>query len=71
MRIAMNNVYEKLINELSECSLILQIHDELVVECAKGEEDEIKTGLKRQMADSIELDIPLLVDVSSGNNLRK
>jgi DNA polymerase-1 len=71
MRIAMNNVYEKLINELSECSLILQIHDELVVECAKGKEDEIKTGLKRQMADSIELDVPLLVDVSSGNNLRK
>ena len=56
-------------SEGMESALILQVHDELVLECPEGELDratEITVGLMEGVAD---LAVPLTVDVGSGVNL--
>ena len=49
---------------------ILQVHDELVVEVAAGEEDAVETILREEMAAAGELSVPLDVNVGRGTNWR-
>jgi DNA polymerase-1 len=48
--------------------LILQIHDELIVDADKEEVEIVKQILKREMENVIKLKVPLTVDVSSGTS---
>ena len=48
--------------------LILQIHDELIVEAADEEVDRVKAVMRECMEHAVELQVPLTVDVSSGRN---
>lgn len=48
--------------------LIMQVHDELVVDAAVGELDEVKALLVRCMERAVKLEVPLEVDVSHGQN---
>jgi DNA polymerase I - 3''-5'' exonuclease and polymerase domains len=46
--------------------LILQIHDELIVEAHINEEEKTKAILKEEMENAMKLDVPLKVNLSSG-----
>lgn len=48
--------------------LILQVHDELIVEAADDEVEAVKTIVRDCMEHAVELNVPLTVDVSSGRN---
>ena len=64
IKIAMINVFEKLKNKNSK--LILQVHDELIVEASESEADEVKDMLKVEMETAVPLLVPLEVNVSVG-----
>ena len=51
-----------------EARMLLQVHDELLVEAPKGECDEVAALMKKIMEEAIELDVPLKVDVGIGRN---
>jgi DNA polymerase-1 len=48
--------------------VVMQVHDELVLEVRKDLVEQVSAGLKQHMADAAELDVPLVVDVGVGNN---
>lgn len=50
------------------CKMILQVHDELVLETDENNVEETSVMLKTEMENAYELSVPLLVDVSSGKN---
>jgi DNA polymerase I len=51
-----------------DARLIMQVHDELVLEVADGALDQARDGVRRIMADAAELSVPLVVDVGTGGN---
>ena len=52
----------------SQAKLILQIHDELLLEVREEDQDKVKKELVDLMEGAAKLDIPLSVDVSSGKS---
>lgn len=69
IKIAMIKVYNRFNKENLKSKLILQIHDELVVDCVNGEEKIVEKILKEEMESVVELKVPLIVNVSSGKTL--
>lgn len=69
IKLAMINVFNCLEKENLSSKLVLQIHDELIVDCPPNEVKEVEKILKREMESVISLSIPLPVEVSSGKNL--
>ena len=53
-----------------ESRLLLQVHDELVLEAPSGEIESVKRLVKREMEGVFELSVPLLVEVGAGENWR-
>ncbi len=53
-----------------EARLLLQVHDELVFEAPPGEIDALKEMVKREMEGVYDLEVPLVVDVGTGDNWR-
>ena len=68
MKIAMIEVNKKLEEEKLNAKLILQIHDELLIECKIEEKEEVKKILKESMENAVKLSIPLEVEVSEASN---
>lgn len=68
IKLAMIKVYERLKEEKVNAKLILQIHDELIIECDEKEKDIVKNILKESMENVYKLDLPLKVDVCEGRN---
>ena len=68
MKIAMINVYRRLINEGLKSKLILQIHDELLIETAPDEVELVNRILIEEMSNAAKLKVMLLVDVNSGKD---
>ena len=68
MKIAMINVYKKLKEEKLESKLILQIHDELLIEAKEDEKERVKNILQSCMENAIKLDVPLKAEVSEAYN---
>ena len=56
-------------NENLKSKLIIQIHDELVVDCYPGESEKIKQILKQEMESVVDLKVPLIVEVEEGKTL--
>jgi DNA polymerase-1 len=50
--------------------MLLQVHDELVLEAPPEEVDSVRTLVKREMEGVRKLDVPLLVDAGAGDNWR-
>ena len=48
--------------------LIMQVHDELIIDCPEDEKDKVSKLLKDCMQNVIKLDVPLIADVGSGKN---
>lgn len=68
IKIAMINVFERLKKEKLQSKLILQIHDELLVDAKKNEQEEVIKILKEEMENAVSLNVPLTVNVSVGQS---
>lgn len=68
MKLAMIKVFDRLKEEKLDAKLILQIHDELLIECKIEQKDKVKQILKECMEKAVTLDIPLEVEVSEADN---
>ena len=68
IKLAMVRVDNRLINEGLKSKLILQVHDELIVEAHKDEVDKVKQILSEEMQNAMELNVPLKVDMSTGHS---
>ena len=66
IKIAMIRVYRRLKKELPAAKLILQVHDELIVEAPENVAEQALTILKEEMQSAVELSVPLLVDAKCG-----
>ena len=68
IKIAMIHVHEKLKAGGFKAKLVLQVHDELVIDCPKNEADAVAEILKKEMETAVNLQVPLTVDVGVGEN---
>ena len=68
IKIAMNNLYKSLKNNNLKSKLVMQVHDELIVETFDDEVEAVKKIMKDTMENVVKLDIPLDVDLNVGNS---
>lgn len=68
MKIAMINVYQGLKEAGLKSKLILQVHDELLIETYEEEIEQVKEILTREMKGAADLAVPLEIDLNVGNN---
>lgn len=68
IKLSMVKVFSRLKEEKLESKLILQVHDELIIETHRDEEEKVKQIMKEIMENCIELDVPLVVDIETGDS---
>ena len=68
MKIAMINVYKELKNRNLKTKIVLQVHDEMMLEAPIDEKEEVKILLKEAMESAAKLQVPLIADISEANN---
>lgn len=68
IKIAMINVRSALRREELHAKLILQVHDELVLDCPESEAERASSILKHEMENAVKLNVPLKADVSIGKS---
>lgn len=68
IKIAMINVYKRLEKENLHAKLVLQVHDELIVETPENEIDIVTKLLQEEMENAAHLSVPLSTDVHTGQN---
>lgn len=67
MKLAMINVYNRILKDELKSRVILQVHDELIIETHKSELDTVKSILKEEMENAFELNVPLVADINVGD----
>ena len=68
IKIAMIRVYRRLKEELPEAKLILQVHDELIVEAPEAQADKAAQILTEEMQGAVKLAVPLTADAKEGRS---
>jgi DNA polymerase-1 len=68
MKIAMIDVFNKLQEEKLDAKLVLQIHDELIIECNENVKERVKEILEESMESATKLDVPLKVETSEATS---
>ncbi len=68
IKIAMIRVDERLRKEGLRSRLVLQVHDELLIEAAEDETEQVKAILKEEMGHAADLRVPLEIDTNTGHN---
>ena len=68
IKIAMNKVYRELKEKHPDSKLVLQVHDELIIEADMKELDDIRELLVRNMQEAMEMKVKLLVDLNTAEN---
>ena len=68
IKIAMVRLHAKLKQKKMETAMLLQVHDELVFEAPKGEVEDVKKIIVKEMEGAMKLKVPLKVDVGVGKN---
>lgn len=68
IKIAMVNVHKKLEESSLKSKLILQVHDELIVETYDGEIEKVTKIVKEEMENAVQMDVHLDVDLNVGNS---
>ena len=68
MKIAMIGVQERLKEEQLKSRLVLQVHDELLIEAHESEVDKVKEILAWEMEHAAQISVPLDVDMHTGKN---
>ena len=64
----MVNVYNRLKNECPEAKLIMQVHDELILDSPISKQEIASKILKEEMENALKLSVPLTVETSVGKN---
>ena len=68
IKMAMVNVFKRLKRENLRSELILQVHDELIIDTVRGEEEIVKKLLKEEMENAVQLSVRLTAEVSCGKS---
>ena len=68
MKIAMVRVADRLERELPDAKLIMQVHDELIVECKEADADKARVILCEEMEGAAKLSVSLTADVQVGKS---
>ena len=68
IKIAMVNVYNRLKKECSSAKLIMQVHDELILDAPISQVELASKILKEEMENALKLSVPLTVETSVGKN---
>mgnify|MGYP000446752387 FL=1 len=68
IKLAMVRVHRCLAAEGQEARLIMQVHDELIVECPEAEASRVEQLLQQEMQGVAELSVPLLAEAHTGHN---
>ena len=68
IKLAMVKVFTRLKKEALQARLIMQVHDELIVECPEGEAERVKALLAEEMEGVYALSVPLTAEAHSGKN---
>jgi DNA polymerase-1 len=66
IKIAMVRVDERLKKEGLQARLVLQVHDELIVEAPQSESEQVAALLQEEMENAVSLDVPLTADAAVG-----
>ncbi|MDE6881199.1 MAG: DNA polymerase I, partial [Oscillospiraceae bacterium] len=68
IKLAMVKVFDRLKQEGLEAKLIMQVHDELIVECPQAEAERVKALLEEEMEGAFPLAVPLTAEAHCGKN---
>ena len=68
MKVAMLRVDSALREAGAGSRILLQVHDELVLEVAPGERGEVEALIRREMGSAVEMDVPLDVSIGVGRS---
>jgi DNA polymerase-1 len=68
VKIAMLKVDDALRREGLKTQMIMQVHDELLLESPEAEVEKAMEIVRREMESAVEIDVPLLVEVGAGDN---
>lgn len=68
IKIAMIRVSNRIKSEKLAARLILQVHDELIVECPKEETERVKAVLEEEMQNAVQLSVPMLAEAGAGES---
>ena len=68
IKLAMVHVHHRLKEEKLQAQLLLQVHDELIVECPQEEAEAVQAILREEMENAARLSVPLTVDVHCGQS---
>ncbi|MCQ2501129.1 MAG: DNA polymerase I [Lachnospiraceae bacterium] len=68
MKIAMNKVADRMRQEGLQAKLVLQVHDEILIEAPLEEEEKVREIIQKEMVHAAELSVPLEIDMHSGSN---
>jgi DNA polymerase-1 len=71
IKVAMVRIQARLAREGLAARMVLQVHDELVLEVPVGEVEVVRQLLRDEMEGAVELTVPLAVDIGTGNNWRE
>ncbi len=67
IKIAMIKVYNRIKNEKLDANILIQVHDELLIEAAVSDVLKVKEIVKQEMENAVSLKVPLVVDISEGD----
>ncbi len=68
MKIAMIKVYQEIQKRGLQSKIVLQVHDEMMIEAVEEEKEEIKDIMKQCMESAIDLQVPLIADIAEAKN---
>jgi DNA polymerase-1 len=64
----MVNIHKKMLVQKMESKLLLQVHDELVLDMVKEEQKDLEKLVKQEMMEAVKFNVPLEVEIGSGEN---
>ncbi len=68
IKLAMVNIHKKMLIQKMESKLLLQVHDELVLDMVKEEQKDLEKLVREEMMESVKFNVPLEVEIGSGEN---
>ena len=68
MKIAMIKVYNQIKEKDLKSKIVLQVHDEMMIEAPIEEKEQIKEIIKQSMESAAKLKVPLIADISEASN---
>ena len=68
LKLAMINIFEEFNKRGLKAKIIIQVHDELLIDCPTEEIDEVCVIIKDKMENAYKLSVPLKVDIETGIN---